>query len=546
MKKQIGAILAACAILSGCAGGTQPQVSADAQAPAAASQEATAAASQAPAAADSTQATAAPAAAAPIQVTAVLQLNPEIVLDNNPVVQMIDQDLNVDLKIEAPPQNGYSDRVKILLSTGDMPDLVHYGADIFATQWAQQGLLLDVTDLIQKYPNLQANISKEQYGDCVFLPDGRIYGIPRPNSYDEWGYVINKKWLDKLGLQPPKTVDDFVSVCTAFTTQDPDGNGVADTFGVSFNAQQTSTDSGIWHLQNDFFAMAYSISDWHYGMPDVDGTAKIRALKSKYPDYMQKLRSMYDAGIIDKAFVTYNADENYVNIAQNRVGIVGASEKNYTTALLQKYSMNPDDFEYEPPLVLKEGDSPVYAMPPSNWMAYYVNAASSPEKQDAALRILDWGNSEKGFIAMQLGIAGQDYNTYDLETRTIDRTDAQYDHSRAVASNMFAFANAYQGKEALMGGSTPQLAAKWQTESAAAEAVTKKCYFGFTKMLDNIGTDHPDEVTGLNSLEVRYITGEATLDELMNYVNTVYAPAVAAYQQQLQDYMTVNPPRWVS
>ena len=484
-------------------------------------------------------------AGGPVQVSAVLQLNPEIVLDNNPVIQMMEKDLNIKLNIEAPPSNSYSDRVKMLVSSGSMPDLVHYGADIFATQWAQEGLILDVTDKIANYPNLKANISKEQYGDCIFLPDGRIYGIPRPNSYDSWGFLINKKWLDKLGLKPPRTVAEFVEVCRAFTFNDPDGNGRNDTYGASFGAQQSSMDSGIWHLMNDFFSMAYSISAWHYGMPDVDKSAKLRPLKSQYPDYMKQLRSMYEEGIIDREFITHNGDDQpREKMAQGRVGIIGVSEKNYTNNVMERYSMNLDDFVYCPPLVLNASQKPVYAMPPSNWMAYYINAKSSAAKQDAALRVLDWGNSEKGFIAMQMGIAGVHYNSYDINTRTVDRSTAQYDAFRKVSSNMFGFANAYKGMEALAGGSTPAQISKWQKEAGAAEAATTKCYFGFTKMLDDIGVQFPDIVQNLNSLEVRYITGQATWDQLDSYIKNTYAPATSKIAADFAAYMAKNPARY--
>jgi putative aldouronate transport system substrate-binding protein len=480
-----------------------------------------------------------------VGVSAVFQLNPEIVLENNPVIQLLERDLNVRLDIEAPPQNGYGDRVKILVSTGSMPDLVHYGADIFATQWAQEKLILDLTDRIAAYPNLKANISAEQYGDCVFLPDGRIYGIPRPNSYDKWGFVINKKWLDKLGLEPPRTVAEFVEVCRAFTFNDPDGNGRDDTYGASLHAQQSSLDSGIWHLQNDFFSMAYSISSWHAGMPDSDGSARLRALKKQYPDYMRQLRALYQEGIIDREFITHNASENYEKIAQGRVGIVGASEKNYNTGILERYNMNLDDFIYCPPLVLDVSQKPVYAMPPSNWMAYYVNAGSSPAKQDAALRVLDWGNSEKGFIAMQMGIQGLHYNSYDIGGRVVNRTPAQAEALRRVTSNMLGFANAWRGEEALMGGSTSAQIAKWQAEAGAADAAAAKCYFGFTKMLDGIGTRFPDITSNLNSLEVRYITGEVPFDQLDAYIKTTFAPATSEIQNEFAAYMAANPARFV-
>ena len=59
-----------------------------------------------------------------------------------------------------------------------------------------------------------------------------LYGIPSGNaeripSQFLW---IRKDWLDKLGLDVPKTLDDVVEVARAFKNDDPDGNGVDDTW----------------------------------------------------------------------------------------------------------------------------------------------------------------------------------------------------------------------------------------------------------------------------------------------------------------------------
>jgi ABC-type glycerol-3-phosphate transport system substrate-binding protein len=481
-----------------------------------------------------------------LEVTAVLQLNPEVVLENNPVVQMIERDLNIRFLIEAPPSTGYSDRVRMMVSTGEQPDLIHYGADIYATQWAQERLILDVTDRIANYPNLRDNITKEQYGDCVFLADGRIYGIPRPNSYDSWGFIINKKWLDKVGMQPPKTVAEFVEVCRAFTFNDPAGTGRRDTYGVSFGASANS--GGISNLQNDFFTMAYGYSGWHAGMPDIDGSAKIKSQKALYPDSMRQLRAMYQEGIIDREFITHinNGVEIYEKLAQGRVGIAGASAKSYITNVLERFSMNMDDFIYCPPLVLDSTQKPMYAMPPSNWMAYYVKASASAEKQDAVLRILDWGNSEKGFIAQQFGIQGQHYNSYDINRRTVNRTDAQLEAFRKVSSGNFGFANAFKGLPPLQGGATPAQITKWQREVGAADAVTVQVYFPFTKMLDQIGVQFPDISDNLTRMETRYITGEVSWDQLEAYIRNSHTPAVASIAAEFAAYMARNPARYVN
>ena len=48
----------------------------------------------------------------------------------------------------------------------------------------------------------------------------------------EPAFQSEKDWLDKLGLEQPKTIDDFYNVPKAFKEQDPDGNGANDTYGM--------------------------------------------------------------------------------------------------------------------------------------------------------------------------------------------------------------------------------------------------------------------------------------------------------------------------
>lgn len=479
-----------------------------------------------------------------VELSMICQIPPEIVLENNPVVAEIENQIGIRLNIEAPPLNGFGDRVKVVVSTGDMPDLFIYGADIFAAQWAEQGLILDVTDKIKDYPNLMENITPQQYGDCKFLPDGRIYGIPRPNSYDSWGFMINKVWLDKVGLDVPTTVEEFAAVSKAFTEEDPDGNGKDDTYGASLAGIASSTNSGVWHLANDFLSTAYNISSWHAAVPDKDGSFHLRPFKSEYYDYLTQLRQLYADNIIDREFITFNnANEHTERFAQQRVGVVGASEKNYTTNVLERYSLNLDDFVYSAPLTIEKGEKGIYAMPPSNWMAYYVSGTT--EKWADALKVLDWGNSEDGFVLMHLGVAGVNYNSYDIQNRTIDRSTEQIEEVKKVASNMFSIANAYQGYEPLTGGSTPEQIAKWQVEAAAAEAVTRKCYMPFFKIVDQLGIQFPDLVQALNTNEVRYVTGEISYDELEAFVEDEFKPTVAQVEADFQAYMVENPVTWV-
>lgn len=476
---------------------------------------------------------------APVDIHMIAQINPEISLDNNPVVALIKEKLGINLIIEAPPQNNYGDRVKVVVAAGDMPDLFINGTDIDATNWAKEGLFANLTDLVKNYPNLMKNISPQQWGDTKLLGDDNIWGVPRPNSYDKWGYIINKKWLDKLNLKAPRTVDEFNAVVKAFTEGDPDGNSKNDTYGAAFGAQQSSMDSGVWHMYNDFLSTAYNIANWAPQMPDKDGSFTLRPFKSGYYDYLTELRSLYSQGTIDRDFVTFNSSENLDAFAQGRVGITGASETSFIRSIIEKYNLNPNDYEYAPPLTLDPNTKPAYVLPPSNWMAFYINAKS--QYINDSLRLLDWGNSEEGFIAMQLGIQGSDYNSYDIANRQVDRTADQAKQATTVTSNMFSFANAFDGRPAIEGGTTAELTQYWKQQSSAAESLVQNMYVPFTKFIDSMNSNIPDQAKQLNTLEVRYVTGQISLDTLKSYVNGDYKKATSSYVSQLQEYMAKNP-----
>jgi multiple sugar transport system substrate-binding protein len=66
---------------------------------------------------------------------------------------------------------------------------------------------------------------------------GDVYAVPFSAQANL--LFIRSDWLTKLNLQAPKTWDDVLAVAKAFTTQDPDGNGKADTYGIAVPGSTT-------------------------------------------------------------------------------------------------------------------------------------------------------------------------------------------------------------------------------------------------------------------------------------------------------------------
>lgn len=77
--------------------------------------------------------------------------------------------------------------------------------------------------------------------------DGKTYGIPY--SAQANALYIRSDWLQKLGLKAPTNWDEMLEVATAFTQNDPDGNGQADTYGLAVPGS-TKRGYASWYFSN--------------------------------------------------------------------------------------------------------------------------------------------------------------------------------------------------------------------------------------------------------------------------------------------------------
>ena len=62
--------------------------------------------------------------------------------------------------------------------------------------------------------------------------------------------VIRKDWLDNLGLEVPTTPEELLAVAEAFTYDDPDGNGVDDTYAINITSDAQRWLSHMWGFPN--------------------------------------------------------------------------------------------------------------------------------------------------------------------------------------------------------------------------------------------------------------------------------------------------------
>ncbi|MFD0678334.1 MULTISPECIES: extracellular solute-binding protein [unclassified Paenibacillus] len=472
---------------------------------------------------------------APVTIKMFNRVNAGIVFENNPVIAQAEKLANVKLSIEAPPINNYVDKLQVLMASGDLPDLIYNwgGADANMETWAKNGLLMPLDDKISKYPNLTKNITKEMWDSVKSVNDGKTYLIPRPNIVNHWGYMINQQWLDKLNLKAPTTLDEFTKVCQAFAKNDPDGNGKADTYCLSFSNPSLGANT-IWNASN-FLASAFGLPVVN-GVKDTDGAYKIREKMSGYLPYLTYLKQLNDEKLIDPEFLINKIYVDQDKLNQNKVGMIYAHQY-AVMANLSKEKESDKKYTYHGVLKDSAGVASDWVTP-ATWGGWMISKSS--KNADAVLKFLDWGNTVEANTLFQLGVKGVTFDSYDPATKNITRTPEEAAKLATLTSTYMTIANAIDGNGAIIeGADTAEKVNKFkeQTEAALKGMKTVNVPAVRSPKILNLNSSIPDIVKKKDEQEMKYITGGVTQQQFKDFLEKEWYPATADAEKEYVDFM---------
>jgi len=153
--------------------------------------------------------------------------------NDNRYLSYIEEQTGLDIQVNTPPTEVYDEKLDVIMSSGNLPDMLHAYEPVWFDNYVKQGALLPLDDLIDQYgPHLKAKIPPEVWDRVKY--GGKIYAVPSLNEVTGIELMYARKdWLDRLGLDPPETLDEYYEVIRAFAQDDPDGNGLQDTVGLT-------------------------------------------------------------------------------------------------------------------------------------------------------------------------------------------------------------------------------------------------------------------------------------------------------------------------
>lgn len=235
----------------------------------------------------------------------------------------------IDLEIIMPQHNQYYNLISVMFASNNIPDVIELGDQNYMN-YATKDALVDLMPYV-KSGRAEENISKT-YMDALTI-GGKLYGFPLTNGGGCVTY-IRKDWLDRLGLSIPENYNELCDVMRAFTDNDPDGNGINDTYGYT----------GVLYSEGklqDFYMKDF----FQKGTSDFclkNGRWQDGFTQSEFREGLNRLKKAYSDGIVDPQIFTNQTSICRDKLSMGRVGIF-SYWGNYWAVRLEESIRNTSD-----------------------------------------------------------------------------------------------------------------------------------------------------------------------------------------------------------
>ena len=246
--------------------------------------------------------------------------------DTGPLADMwlfdlIKERFNVTFDFIEVSSEGYSEKLSLAFATGDLPDLLFSMPASDIAYYGGQGLIQPLEEyMTEEYlPNLIYWFDiNPSYRKALFYPDGHVYDmqgmIALTREYSGARCWINKGWLDQLGMDYPKTLDDFHAFLTAVKNTDLNGNGENDE--IPFAGRFDGFDS----YQDNTMPVLTALGMTSKTLEAYDGVVKFNPVTEPYKEFLKYMNVLWSEGLIDPEYFTQTGDQLYAKFGAGLAG----------------------------------------------------------------------------------------------------------------------------------------------------------------------------------------------------------------------------------
>lgn len=313
--------------------------------------------------------------------------------ETNALVDVL-RDFNIELNFMwMVPDDQFSERLALQLSSGDIPDILMLGSEDFY-EFLDAGYLRDLTDAYDKWASTDLRYTMDNLGaDALKFAskDGKIYGIPAVLDPAEGvaGLYYRSDWLEALNMAVPTNMDEVNEMLVAFSKYGPTVNGDKTTAGIG-------TTSGVLNLNFALGAYFQCYGSYPNRWVMRDGQLVNGLLLDETVDALNGLQYLYKNGAIATDFATWNSDTFVERVTSDQVGAT------FGTYYIAAWPLNLNkeanhDAEWAEIDLADLGGKAKPAMNQASLQFFNVVTKDAPEyAEEACIKILDLTLAQSG------------------------------------------------------------------------------------------------------------------------------------------------------
>lgn len=239
--------------------------------------------------------------------------------ENLPAWQEMEKITGVKIEWQVVNQDQYEITAQTRLAAGiNLPDIIDMPGEAY--KYGVGGIVIPLDEYIEKYGEYAAKCFEEKPKLLSLMksPEGITYNLSSVRDEEmqagPTGWLVRKDWLDALGLEEPKTTDDWLKVFRAFKANDVNGNGNPSDeipFSNRNGLRQLLNWGGCWDLH-------LKASEGFY--PNSEGKIEYEWFKPEAKEMVLFLRKLYEEQLIDPEALTNTKEQYTSRITSNLVG----------------------------------------------------------------------------------------------------------------------------------------------------------------------------------------------------------------------------------
>ena len=409
------------------------------------------------------------------------------------------------------------------------------------------GYIVELTDeLLAEYAPYWANFLNEHPLADKLIRGMRV-GLPNCDYVEYVGnfreqLLINKTWLDELGLEVPTTVSEFTAVLQAF--KDNAGVGSIPESVIPFYYQWDHRISGMFDILG-FWGITVTQTHW---LAIDDGQVVFQGINPDIIEPLKYLQELYALGLTPAESFT---DDRSMSIARTN------SEEPYIGFFTSYANPNPDDYLAIAPMDTQTGVSPVirkqeFTRTGTNDFIIF----SGNQYVEESLALIDWiASNAEATANFQIGMQGyfwdydengliKPYDTSAMSTEELRALDPYCGFGNFIAGIR---ADDFYAQYNDIGYENP-IHRAWLYENVYKSYIPEgeTNYIAASTGDDDLDlrrTDLANDIFNLRSTTLaRWITGQGDIDaEWDEYVQKMYDIGLEEYLELCQmGYDTLN------